>query len=200
MREPGDVVPLRIDLSAMVKRSVATLYSNLVTRPTGQALRLGIETQIREAGTPCLSVLDFRQVLVMDYSCADEAVAKLLLRYLRADSGLDAYFVARGVAERHLETIEAVLGRHGLALVADIDGVGLALLGPLSDLERRAWQAIERARSCDAVVAAEDLEADATEVARALEALAARRLLLRTAAERPTYFALSVFLPSEPPG
>ncbi|NIQ53719.1 MAG: hypothetical protein GWN71_09965, partial [Gammaproteobacteria bacterium] len=72
MSEIGPVVPLRFDLSDLVKRSVATLYSHLVTRPTGQALRLGIESQISELGALCLTVLDFSEVVVLDYSCADE--------------------------------------------------------------------------------------------------------------------------------
>ena len=86
MNGVGPVVPsFCFDLSTLVRRSVASLYSHLVTRPTGQALRLGIESQICELGTPCVSVLDFSQVAVLDYSCADETVAKLLKRYQQPD-------------------------------------------------------------------------------------------------------------------
>ena len=97
-------VPVSIDLHSIVRRSVASLYSHLVTRPTGRALRLGIESQIVELGDRCLSVLDFKQVVILDYSCADEAVAKLVLRYLEEDRPADAYFVARGVSDHHLRT------------------------------------------------------------------------------------------------
>src|SRR5690606_34547844 len=82
---PNRVVPLRFDLSDLVRRSVASLYSHLVTRPTGQALRIGIESQIAELGAICVSILDFTQVIVLDYSCADETVAKLLMRYQQPD-------------------------------------------------------------------------------------------------------------------
>src|SRR5688500_15443890 len=105
---PGSVVPLRFDLSELVQRSVATMYSHLVTRPTGRALRIGIESQITELGALCISVLDFRQVVVLDYSCADETIAKLLQRFQQPDRP-QVYFVARGVSERHREPIEAVL-------------------------------------------------------------------------------------------
>src|SRR5687768_7069016 len=98
---PGQVVPFSFDLHTLVQRSVASLYSHLVTRPTGRALRLGIETQIGDIGTVCLSVLDFTQVVVLDYSCADEVVAKLIQRYAAEDRPADAYFVARGLGEQH---------------------------------------------------------------------------------------------------
>jgi hypothetical protein len=80
------VVPLRFDMSDMVRRSVATLYSHLVTRPTGRRLRLGIEAQITELGALCITVLDFSEVVVLDYSCADETVAKLIQRFQRRPS------------------------------------------------------------------------------------------------------------------
>src|SRR5688572_29611609 len=81
----GGVTPVAFDLSTLVPRSVASLFSHLVTRPTGQALRLGIESQLGELGPFCVSVLDFSQVMVLDYSCADEVIAKLILNYQRDD-------------------------------------------------------------------------------------------------------------------
>src|SRR5688500_20128594 len=85
MNHPAGVIPVAFNLSTLVQRSVASLYSHLVTRPTGQALRLGIESQIGELGNFCVSVLDFSNVIVLDYSCADEVVAKLIQRYQRDD-------------------------------------------------------------------------------------------------------------------
>jgi hypothetical protein len=161
---------------------VASLYSHLITRPTGQALRLGIESQIGEMGDLCLSVLDFTQVTVLDYSCADEAVAKLILRYRRADRPADAYFVVRGVDEHHRETIEEVLERHGLALVAELVGAGPTLLGGVTPLERAAWLELGAVGSSSAGEVAERLGAPTAEVGEALETLAEHRVLIR----RPT--------------
>ena len=90
MNEFGNVVPLRFDMSDMVRQTVATLYSHLVTRPTGQALRLGIEAQITELGALSINVLDFSEVVVLDYSCADETVAKLIKRFLLPDRPAEA--------------------------------------------------------------------------------------------------------------
>ena len=57
------VMPFSFDMSDFVKKSVATLYSHLITRPTGRAIRLGIESQICEHGGRCICVLDFTQVV-----------------------------------------------------------------------------------------------------------------------------------------
>ncbi len=193
---PGDVASLSFDLSALVRRSVATLYSHLVTRPTGRALRLGIESQLEELGGPSLSILDFRQVVVLDYSCADEIVARLLRRFQGADRPGDVYFLARGVAERHREPIEEVLLRHGLALVAELDQGDVALLGAAPDFHRAAWAALERLRRAHAEEVAVALAASAADTAAALDALAARRLAVAARAQAP-YVALTALVREE---
>ncbi len=121
--------------------SVATLCSNLVTRPTGRAVRLAIERQIEGARGPCLSILDFSQVGVLDFSCADEVVAKLLRRYLGRDRPAEAYFAARGVSEHHKEPIEAVLRRHNLLLVV-LEEDRSELWGPAPPRIRWAWDSL----------------------------------------------------------
>jgi hypothetical protein len=189
MNDLGHVVPLRVDMSDIVRRSIATLYSHLVTRPTGQALRLGIETQITELGALCVTVLDFTEVAVLDYSCADEIVAKLIQRYQREDRPAEAYFLARGIEDRHRDTIEAVLGRQGLAITAELADGELALLGDASPAERAAWSALEAlGRAAPPDIAARTGE-DEVESARALESLARRRVVARIDIPR-TYYAL----------
>jgi hypothetical protein len=139
------VAPLPIDLSHAARRWVTSLFSNLVTRPTGRAIRTGVESQIAEMESEpqvTLSILDFSQVRVLDYSCADEIVAKLLLRYLGDERPAEAFFLVRNVQEHHVEAIEAVLERHELLLVAVHDGGGVELLGVLDDDQRAVWQAL----------------------------------------------------------
>jgi hypothetical protein len=140
------------DLTQLHRRTVTSFYSNLVTRPTGRAIRMGVESQLAEmeAGRRvCLSVLDFAQVQVMDYSCADEIVAKLLLRYAGEDRPAEAYFVARGLEEHHREAIEAVLERHSLLLVVEDEGSEPHLLGPSNPVERACWGALARLEQAD---------------------------------------------------
>jgi hypothetical protein len=193
--DPVNLVPFSFDLSSLVPRSVATLYSNLVTRPTGRAVRLGIESHIGELGSCCLSVLDFTQVLVLDYSCADEAVAKLVQRYLDGDRPADVYFVARGLAEQHRDPIEAVLDRHRLALVAELAPHGFVLLGDVSEAERSVWSALQQSGYGKAIGLAAAFGYGEAEMQELLESLARRRVVLRCQAP-PCYYALSALISS----
>jgi len=144
-----------IDVGRIVRRNVASLYSSLVTRPTGQAVRLAIENVLAEEKGPIsLSIIDLSEVTVMDFSCADEVVAKLLIRFLHQDRPREAFFVFRGVRDLHRDPIEVVLERHSLAAVAETEDGGFELLGSASEEEDQVWKALE-ARGC---VEARDVE------------------------------------------
>lgn len=189
---PDAVIPVAFNLSTLVKRSVASLYSHLVTRPTGQALRLGIESQIGELGSFCVSILDFTQVEVLDYSCADEVVAKLIQRYQRDDRPSDAYFIARGLAEEHRDPIEEVLARHHLALVAEIDGA-YRLLGRATAFEQAVWNTLQKVSSADSAEIASHNAAAEGQVEAALDSLVELRTVLRPATSR-RYYSLTALL------
>jgi hypothetical protein len=158
VEDPG-VSSLAIDLGRLHRRTLTSFYSNLVTRPTGRAIRMGVESQLAEleiAPKICLSVLDFSQVHVLDYSCADEIVAKLLLRFIGGDRPAEAYFLARGLREHHRDAVEAVLERHGLLLVTEKETGGAELLGPSNAFERACWRAVaNRGRSSIGRIAAD---------------------------------------------
>ena len=131
-----------VDVRALLERSVANLYSHLVTRPTGRAVRLAIESQLAELRTPALSLVDLSSVAILDYSCADEVIAKLLLR--RGGRGGEAFFVLRGVQAHHRDPIEAVLERHDLAVVAETASDHFELMGSGSEGERKLWMRLEQ--------------------------------------------------------
>src|SRR5262249_58578331 len=97
-----------IDVSSVLRQTLACdLYSNLVTRPTGAAVRGQIELLLGESSDArAYAVIDFSQVSMIDFSCADEVVAKLLMRYAADDSPQEAYFLFRGVNEYHRDAIE----------------------------------------------------------------------------------------------
>ena len=51
--------PVSIDVGRLVRKTGASLYSSLVTRPTGQAVRLAIETVLaEEVGPVSLSIIE----------------------------------------------------------------------------------------------------------------------------------------------
>ncbi len=168
-----------IDLSTMLRKTVACdLYSNLVTRPTGAAVRRQIEAMLSETLERTLTVIDFSHVSMIDFSCADEVIAKLLLVYCAESPPHDAYFVFRGVTEEHWEAIEAVLERHGLALLIEQDQ-GVQVVGVLPDEERRTWNTVYRVGCVDTADLADLLGEEPTEVQRALDALWRRRLVMK---------------------
>jgi hypothetical protein len=103
-----------IDVSTVLRQTVSQSYTNLVTRPTGAAVRTYIEQQIRCVDNCTVAVIDFSHVAMMDFSCADEIVAKLVLQ---GDERCPT-LVFSGLSESHIEAIDAVLERHGLALVS----------------------------------------------------------------------------------
>jgi hypothetical protein len=102
-----------IDLKAILQRTVSSTYGDLVTRPTGKAVRGGIEAELADGAGEQVAIIDFGTVRLLDYSCADEIVGKLLLAY-----GSARYFLLQGVTASHCEAIEPVLERHKLAAVA----------------------------------------------------------------------------------
>ena len=168
-----------IDLSSVLRQTVACdLYSNLVTRPTGAAVRNQIERLLGDVHDRTLTVIDFSQVSMIDFSCADEVIAKLLLRYEAENSPADAYFLFRGVTEEHWEAIEAVLERRGLALVLE-QADGIHVVGALTEEERRVWETVEQLGRTALEELAEALHAAKHDVASALEGLRRRRLVMR---------------------
>ncbi len=171
-----------IDISSVLRQTVACdLYSNLVTRTTGAAVRGQIErllVDFGDADARALTVIDFSHVSMIDFSCADEVVAKLLMRYATDDAPRDAYFLFRGVTDDHWDAIEAVLERHGLALVLEDHGE-VRIVGVLSDGERLAWRAAYRLGRAGPLDVANELGSELAEVERALEGLCRRRLVMR---------------------
>jgi hypothetical protein len=168
-----------IDLNSVLRQTLACdLYSNLVTRPTGRAVRTQIELLLSESDERALTVIDFSQVSMIDFSCADEVVAKLLIRYSSDDSPRDAYFLFRGVTDDHRDAIETVLERHGLALALE-HGDEIEVLGVLSDDERKVWDASYRLGRANAEDVAVEIHAAPDDARAALEQLCRRRLMMR---------------------
>ena len=123
-----------IDLKDVLGRTVSGVYGDLVTRRTGHAVRCGIE-QLLDGGESELAVIDFGTVRLMDHSCADEIIGKLLLQ-----QGQVRYFLLTGLDPSHEDAIAPVLERHGLVVVARDRAGRVKLLGVLPEPARRAFR------------------------------------------------------------
>jgi hypothetical protein len=102
-----------IRIGTLLRETAATPYHNLITRPAGAAVRDRIEAALAESR--CLiALLDFSDIGVIDFSGADEAVAKLLLA---ATGPGRPVVVLQGLREDQHEAIERVLIHHELAVI-----------------------------------------------------------------------------------
>lgn len=112
-----------IDVSAVLRQAVRATYADLVTRATGRAVREHIEqVYVADPAPDGVTRMDFTGVRCIDYSCADEIVAKLLRERIHV-------LLLRGYSEAHLEALAPVLEGHGLAVILEhadgtLDGLG----------------------------------------------------------------------------
>jgi len=160
----------RIDLKDVLARTVSSLYGDLVTRRTGEAVRSGIEAMLPDDDET--AVIDFGTVRLMDMSCADEIVGKLLLAH-----GPAHYFLLVGVHAAHEDALLPVLERHRLAVVAEDRTGTRKVLGYLPEQARRAFGFLADTGPAPSDEVAERL-ALAPEVARAaLQTLCDRRVV-----------------------
>jgi hypothetical protein len=164
-----------IDVRGMLSRT-GLPHGDLITRPTGRAVRSSIEAELGDGGADGdgavtdVVVLNFTDIRLMDCSCADEVLARLVLASPRV-------FLVRGLAEHHVDPVEQVLERQQLALVVEQDGA-LALLGPVAERARAAFRRLAERGAAKADELAAELAWPLEEVAAALDDLAGRRLIL----------------------
>ncbi len=120
------------NLYKLLKEELNNGSSDLVTRRSGQVMRERIERDIGKEENGTVIALDFSKIGVIDYSCADEIVAKLISRLLSGEYG-DKYIVLTGLNENQRENIEVALERKGLAVMAEMRNAGKVLIGSLNN-------------------------------------------------------------------
>lgn len=120
------------NLHKLLKEELKNGSSDLVTRPSGQVVRERIERDIVKEKDGEIIALDFSKVGIIDYSCADEIVAKLVSRLLSGEYG-DKYIILTGLNENQKENIEVALERKELAVIANMRDGKQVLLGSLNN-------------------------------------------------------------------
>jgi hypothetical protein len=116
-----------IDIHSVLRESSAGVYTDLVTRPTGRVVRECIQRVIvaggvRLGGATAIARMDFSGVGCMDYSCADEIVARLVRDW-------PAVLLLRNLTDGHREAIQGVLVGRGLAVLVEQPDGTLEVLG-----------------------------------------------------------------------
>ncbi|MDV2502851.1 MAG: hypothetical protein RX318_02710 [bacterium] len=122
------LVTVEIDLGKVCQENGAS--NHLVTRPTGRAVREAVEERLRSLGPRTLVTLDFSGVGIVDYSCADEVVAKLITRLQGQEYG-EKFLRLKGLNPTQRENVEVALERKRLCIPAVSDGGALEVIGVL---------------------------------------------------------------------
>jgi hypothetical protein len=177
-----------IRIGTLLRETAATPYRNLITRPTGAAVRDRIEAALAESEC-ATALLDFSDIELLDFSCADEVVAKLLLTGPNGDGPM---LVLQGLSEDQYEAIEQVLTYHGLAVVAvtSADGAGMPqLIGWVSADARQAFACLCERGAVRPIQLALALGWTEAKCLETLRALVTRRLVR---SEGELYFPITI--------
>ncbi len=120
------------NLYRLLKEELKNGSNDLVTRQTGQIIRDRIERDIAKESDRMVIAIDFSEIGVIDYSCSDEIIAKLMSRLLSGEYG-DKYIMLTALNENQKENIEVALERKDLAVIAEMRENGKILVGRLNN-------------------------------------------------------------------
>jgi hypothetical protein len=163
---------------------LASGSSNLVTRETGRFIREAIESRPEREPEGTVVAMDFSHVGIIDFSCADEIISKLLARLQSSEYG-DKYVVLQGLTPTHEENIAVALERKKLAiLVSRADG-SWRLLGSLNPYLNEALQFVMQQREITARDLADDTQVEISLASTKLLNLFKARLVQRSSERLP---------------
>jgi hypothetical protein len=170
------------DLRDLMDEHPAT--NNLVTRETGRFIRESIEARLEREPEGTVVALDFSHVGIIDFSCADEVISKLVARLQGLEYG-DKYVVLHGLTPTHEENITVALERKKLAvLVSRTDG-SWRLLGSLNPYLNEALQFVMTQKEITARDLADETQVEISLASTKLLNLFKARLVQRSSERLP---------------
>ena len=131
------------DLYEFLREELKNGSGDLVTRQSGQVIRDRIEREIEKEKNGAVIALDFSKIGIIDFSCADEVVAKLVSRLISGEYG-DKYFILAGLNENQKENIEVALERKDLAIMAGVRNGKKFLIGSLNNYLKETLNSIQK--------------------------------------------------------
>ena len=166
------------NLYKLLKEELKNGSNDLVTRPSGQVIRERIEGDIAQEEDGTIVALDFSKIGIIDYSCADEIVAKLISRLLSGEYG-DKYITLTGLTENQKENIEVALERKDLAVMAQMKDERKILLGSLNNYLKETLNLILKKGRITAKDLSESMKLEANTSGTRLLNLFKKRLVTR---------------------
>jgi hypothetical protein len=172
------------DLYKLLKEELGNGSKDLVTRPSGQAVRERIEQNLEKEPDGAVIGLNFSKIGVIDYSCADEIIAKLVSRLISGEYG-DKYILLAGLNENQKENIEVALERKDLAIAAEMHDGGKVVLGSLNNYLKDTLDFIAKKKKATAKDLADAKKIEANTSGTRLLNLHKKRLVRRLEESRP---------------
>src|SRR3989339_1045510 len=166
------------NLYKLLKEELKNGSNDLVTRTSGQVIRERIERDIAQEEEGAVIALDFSKIGIIDYSCADEIVAKLISRLLSGEYG-DKYITLIGLNENQKENIEVALERKELAVMAQMKDERKILLGSLNNYLKETLNLILKKGKITAKDLSESMKLEANTSGTRLLNLYKKRLVKR---------------------
>ena len=166
------------NLYKILKEELKNGSNDLVTRQSGQIIRERIERDITQEENGAIVSLDFSKIGIIDYSCADEIVAKLISRLLSGEYG-DRYIVLAGLNENQKENIEVALERKELAIIAEMRDGKKILMGSLNNYLKETLNLILKKRKITAKELSETMKLEPNTSGTRLLNLHKKRLVKR---------------------
>jgi hypothetical protein len=171
-----------LDLRDLMDEQLTT--SNLVTRETGRSMRESIEHRLEREPEGTVVSLDFSNVGIIDFSCADEVISKLIARLQGMEYG-DKYVVLQGLTPTHEENITVALERKKLAVLASRQDGSWRLLGSLNPYLNEALQFVMQQKEITARDLADDTRVEISLASTKLLNLFKARLVQRSSERLP---------------
>lgn len=166
------------NLYKLLKEELKNGSSDLVTRTSGQVIRERIERDIEKEKDGEVIALDFSKIGIIDYSCADEIVAKLVSRLVSNEYG-NKYILLAGINENQKENIEVALERKDLAVMVVMRDGKKLLLGNLNNYLKETLQLIIKKGKITAKELSDIMKLEANASGMRLLNLYKKRLVIR---------------------
>jgi hypothetical protein len=152
--------------------------AHLVTRETGRAVRAVIARELEALAPGSLMTLDFKGIGIVDFSCADECLAKLLTRLTAGEFG-EKYLRLSGLGESQRENIQVALERKRLAALLVLPDGSWDCLGTLTPHLRETLRVVMSRGRMSARMLAKLLDLELTTASTRLGSLHRQRLVRR---------------------
>lgn len=172
------------DLYKILREELKNGSSHLVTRRAGQLIRERIEREMIKEKEGEVIALDFSRIGVIDYSCADEIVAKLISRLINNEYG-ERFVILKGLDETQKENIDVALERKGLSCLALMRNGKRVIAGDLNNYLRETFELVVQMKRLTSRELSKRLGLELNTAATRLLNLYKKRLVIRRDEETP---------------